>query len=154
MAPPQSRQTGWPQALPSRSQSRDVDAADDVFECAAAALPERGLAEAFAGHVGLECRGRAPEVFELGDTGRDERGAGEDAAQANAAVFGHDFEQGVQVVVWLMGPRPTAVDRAANEPVSAYLGDFHGHILVDGQGIFTSVMYHADTASSTILEAT
>ena len=137
-APPQSRPDRLTTRLAQQVPQRDVDAAYYMFQRAAAALPERGLPQSFGRGVGIECRRAAPEVFELGDAGGDQCRTGEDTAEADGAVFGDDFEDGVQIVVRLMGPRPTAVDGAAKEAVGANFGDVHMRILLQGTRRFTT----------------
>ena len=109
---------------------RDVDARDDVFQRAAASLPEGTLPQLFADAFRFGGRLAQPEGPERFYAGLHEIGVGEDAACAGEPLVGEHLDEGVKVIFRRVPAGPTAVDGGADEPVYGNLANLHGTRLV------------------------
>jgi hypothetical protein len=104
----------------------DVDAAEGVFDAAAPALPKGVLAELFAEagrFVGAFAEEQWPQQLA---SRRDQGLAGHGAADADEALVGDDFDDGVQIVLGdkLLGPAP--FDGGAGQARQTDVDNLHG----------------------------
>src|SRR5262249_44122374 len=103
----------------------DVDAAYGVLDGAAAALPERGLAQLLADSGRLVAALADQVRSQQLDGGGHQRAAGHAAAAAGGAPVRVGLADRVEVLLRLVALRPAAIDGAADQPDDAHVADLH-----------------------------